>query len=198
MKLCFIDLETTGTSPEKHGILQIAGQLHIGIRRECFRLRVRPFHSDIIEAEAMKLHGLNPEEGAGPKDAHTELIRILSQYVDRYDKRDKFYFLAYNAHFDNTFLRKFFEKCGDKYFGSWFWFPYIDVMTLALTRLLDRRPGMENFKLASACRALGVEFDMERAHGAEYDIQKTVELWEKLNLCSTNGTPGTASISTQP
>lgn len=186
MKLLFVDTETTGTNPEVHGLLQFSGQIQIGTVRKDFQYRVRAFEDDKIELEALRINGLEPHKGKAPKEAHAEFVQLLSQYVDRYDKRDKFYFVAYNAQFDNAFLRRFFEKCGDKYFGSWFWFPYIDVMTVALTKLMHRRPGMENFKLASVCRALGVDFDMERAHGAEYDIAKTVELCEKLQLFPTS------------
>ena len=184
MKLCFVDLETTGTDPAQHGIVQIAGQLCINAKKENFKFRMQIFPEDKVDLEAIKIHGLEPTAGHAPKTVHAELVKLFSRYVDKYDKRDKLFFIAYNAQFDNAFLRKFFEKCGDKYFGSWFWFPYIDVMTLALSKLMNKRHGMENFKLGTVCRYLGIEFDMERAHGAEYDIAKTAELCDKLELFS--------------
>lgn len=193
-KLCFIDLETTGTDPDRHGIVQIAGQIRVGDKEEKFKIRARAFKDDVIDADAIAANGLNPQEGCNPHTAYAELIGVLSRYVDKFNKRDKFFFIGFNAKFDNEFLRKFFEKCGDKFFGSWFWFPYIDLMTISLVPLLSRRPGMENFKLATVCRTLGVPFDLEKAHDAEYDIQKTAELFDKLKICKSNTNPGTASI----
>lgn len=187
MKLCFIDCETGGVDPRKHALLQVSGIIRIDqdsrimpIGEESFTLRIRPFNGDVVEKEALEANHLNPEEGVGPREAHIELLKILSKFVNKYDKRDKFFFVGYNTRFDNDFLRKFFEKCQDRYFGSWFWNPALDVMSLALVRLMERRQGMENFKLATVAKALGIEFDLDKAHGAEYDIAKTVEIFDKV------------------
>lgn len=188
MKLCFIDCETGGVDPCKHALLQISGIIRINelqvasriFNEKSFTLRIRPFNGDVVEKEALEVNHLNPEEGVGPREAHIELLKILSKFVNKYDKRDKFFFVGYNARFDNDFLRKFFEKCQDKYFGSWFWNPPLDVMTLALAKLMDRRPAMENFKLATVAKTLGIEFNLEKTHEAEYDIAKTVEIFDKV------------------
>ena len=180
-KYCFLDVETTGVDSSKHGILQISGMIRVeGKPEEFFDFKVRAFKEDLIDPEAIKISGLDPEKGLAPDQVHIELLRIFTKYVDRYSKKDKFFFVGYNADFDNRFLRRFFEKCRDKYFGSWFWFPYIDLMTLAGFRLMKQRPAMENFKLATVCRVLGIEFDLMKAHDARYDIEKTVELFNKL------------------
>ena len=182
IKLAFVDLETTGVDPAKHGVLSIAGCIRASGKEEFFHLRVKPFETDAVEVEALKVSGLDPKEGMCPKEAHGRLVEILGRYVDKYDKRDKLFFAAYNAQFDNAFLRRFFEKCGDKYFGSWFWHPPIDIMGAALLKLLDKRAGMENFKLATVARTLGIDFDAEKAHGAEYDIKKAMEIFDKLEI----------------
>ena len=56
---------------------------------------------------------------------------MLSAHVDRYDKRDKCFFAGYNGIFDLNFLHAFFKKCGDQYFGSYVWWPSIDVSVMA-------------------------------------------------------------------
>ena len=185
MKLCFIDLETTGTDPAKNGILQVSGIIRVprmeNVSTEyTFNLRIRPFPTDEIENEALKSNGLDPNVGFTPREAHTELLKVLGRYVDKYNKRDKLFFVGYNAKFDYDFLRRFFDKLHDKYFGSWFFAPALDVMSLALQELIEKRSAMENFKLATVCRTMGIEFDLEKAHGAEYDIAKTAELYDKL------------------
>ena len=55
---------------------------------------------------------------------------MLSAHVDRYDKRDKCFFAGYNGIFDLNFLHAFFKKCGDQYFGSYVWWPSIDVSVM--------------------------------------------------------------------
>lgn len=182
-KLCFIDVETGGVDPCKCALLQISGVIRVHGQlggEETFTLRIRPFNGDVVEKEALALNGLNPEEGMGPREAHIELLKILSKYVDKYNKRDKFFFIGYNAPFDNQFLRKFFEKCQDKYFGSWFFHPPIDVMNLAAVKLMNKRAGMKNFKLGCVAKTCGIDFDLDKAHDASYDISKTVELFDKL------------------
>jgi DNA polymerase-3 subunit epsilon len=180
MKLCFIDCETGGVDPCKHALLQVSGIIRIEDMHDEFTLRIKPFREDVVEKEALEVNHLNPEEGLGPREAHIELLKILSKYVDKYNKQDKFFFLAYNAPFDSQFLREFFRKCSDKYYGSWFWTPAIDVMTLAGNKLMEKRPFLPNFKLATIAKALGIEFDLEKAHNASYDISKTAEIYDKV------------------
>jgi DNA polymerase III epsilon subunit-like protein len=87
--------------------------------------------------------------------------------------------VGYNARFDADFIRSFFEKCGDQYFGSWFWFPPIDVMNLALIKLMDKRATMPNFKLATVANVLGLEPE-GRLHEAHADIRLTQQIFNNL------------------
>ena len=68
--------------------------------------------------------------------------------------------VGFNVHFDNQMLRQLFLRCGDTYFGSFFWSNPIDVMTMATQKLLEHRPFMENFQL----EILEIEFN-EFSHG---------------------------------
>ncbi len=180
MKLFFCDCETSGVDPKRNAVLQISGIISCGGLGEQFTLRVKPFEGDVIEKEALDANKLDPTQGMEPKEAHRELVKILGRYIDKYNKCDKFFFIGYNVSFDNQFLREFFSKCGDKYFGSYFWNPALDVMSLALAKLMPKRFAMENFKLPTVAKALSIEFDLDKAHGAEYDVQKTKEMFDKL------------------
>lgn len=63
MKLLFLDLETTGTNPGKHGIHQISGQIVIdGIVKESFDFHVQPNPKAIIEDEALAVAGVTREQ----------------------------------------------------------------------------------------------------------------------------------------
>lgn len=183
MKLLFFDLETTGTNPGKHGIHQISGQIVIdGIVKESFDFHVQPNPKAIIEDEALAVAGVTREQIAQyPPMAtvYAQFIAMLGNYVDKFNKKDKFFLVGYNnAAFDNQFLRGFFLQNADKYFGSWFWANTLDVMVLATNYLLDIRPDMENFKLSTVAATLGVQVDGDSLHNALYDIELTKAVFD--------------------
>lgn len=183
MKLVFFDLETTGTNPGKHGIHQISGQIVIdGVIKETFDFHVQPNPKALIEDEALKVGNVTREQIlAYPpmQQVYQEFVAMLGKYVDKFNKKDKFFLVGYNnAAFDNQFLRGFFLQNGDVYFGSWFWANPIDVMVLASAYLATRRPDMENFKLSTVARTLGVDVQSESLHDAMYDIELTKAVFD--------------------
>lgn len=182
MKRIFIDIETTGVDPMKHGITQIAAIIPAeGDREErVFTSNVRPFPTDLIDDEALKVTGVSKEDMDSyplPDEVHKKFKAFMSNFVNPYDRLDKFAFCGYNCQtFDYPFLRKWFEKCGDKYFGSWFWWPTIDIAIKAMDVVKDRHT-YPNFKLTTVCQKVGMEWDEHLAHEALYDIRKTMELY---------------------
>lgn len=185
MKECFIDVETTGLDPEKHGVIQVAGIIrpdHVD-RVQIFDFRCKPFKNDLVNKEALALHNLKMEDLQTleePLKTYGALTNLFSTYVDKFNRGDKMLFIGYNAGFDYNFMRKFWEKAGDKYFGSFFWFPYIDVMTIAMLHLKEQRHTMKDFKLVTVARAFGLEVDETKLHEALYDISLTVFIYDKV------------------
>jgi DNA polymerase-3 subunit epsilon len=184
LKLLFIDCETTGTDPAKHAVVQIAGQVFVdGDERERFDLKMKPLPGQLVAKDALEVNGLTMDmlrDYPEPLAQLKEFRRILGRYVQKFDRLDKFILGAYNARFDYDFVRKFFENQGDKFFGSWVWFPPIDVMGMAAVELMEERSTLENFKLRTVCRQFGIEVQDERLHDGQYDIQLTKELYELL------------------
>lgn len=183
MKLVFFDLETTGTNPGKHGIHQISGQIVIdGVVKESFDFHVQPNPKALIEEEALKVGGVTREQIlAYPpmQQVYQEFVDMLGKYVDKFNKKDKFFLVGYNnAAFDNQFLRGFFLQNGDVYFGSWFWSNSIDVMVLASAYLATHRPEMENFKLSTVAKTLGIVVNDDSLHDAMYDIELTKAVFD--------------------
>lgn len=183
MKEFWCDLETTGVDPSKHGIWQIAFIIVVGEHRVEMSYTMKPPHNDLIDRRALEVGGITEDmlkTFANPKSVFEDLKKELKTWVDPFNTHDKFHFYGYNARFDADFLRKFFEKMGDKYYGSWFWTPPIDVMSIAAYQLRESRDTMIDFKLRTVAKFVGIEVDDKKTHDALYDIQLTRELLSKL------------------
>lgn len=110
---------------------------------------------------------------------YKQFTDMLGKYVDKFDKQDKFFLCGYNiTQFDNQFLRAWFVQNSDNYFGSWFWSNSVDVMVLATQYLLSVRPAMENFKLMTVAKELGIVIEEEKLHDAQYDNYLTYEIYK--------------------
>jgi DNA polymerase III alpha subunit (gram-positive type) len=184
MKEIFIDTETVGLDPQLNGIWQIAGMIVSKEQFLPFNFKMAPHKGDIIEPEALEMSRMTEEEMwnlGDPFKVHHEFTTLMSTIVNKYDKKDKFIFYGYNARFDSNFLREWFAKCGDKYFGSWFWTPPVDIMATAAFHLAKERPAMANFKLETVVKWLGLKLDEEGDfHDADIDIKYTYLLAEYL------------------
>lgn len=184
-KIMFYDLETTGTKFWKNGIHQISGIIEIdGKAVEEFNFRVKPNPKAEIEQEALDVGGVTMEQIMSYPEmdvVYRQFVAMLNKYVNKYDKADKMTLAGYNnAPFDNQFLRAFFVQNGDKYFGSYFWSNSIDVMVLATLRLLGIRSTMENFKLMTVAKTVGIQIDESKLHDAMYDIYLIREIYNKI------------------
>lgn len=184
MKSIYLDVETTGVPCPESGLIQLSGAIEQdGEIQEEFDFRIKPFPGDAVCDEALSITGVTREELASfeaPEECFEKFINTLGKYVDRYNKNDKLHIVAYNALFDVQHLRAWFEKNGDKYFGSWFWHPAIDVMNMAALALAPRRSTLENFKLLTVARFAGIEFDENLGHDALYDVHITRRLFRCL------------------
>ena len=185
-KLFFYDLETTGVKYWKNGVHQISGAVVIdGKVEERFNFSVQPFPGCLIEDEALAVASVTKEQvDAYPSMniVYKELVAMLSRYVDKYDKTDKFHLVGYNnASFDNQFFRAFFVQNGDNYFGSWFWADSIDCYVLASNHFRDVRSTFFDFKQKTVASRLGIDVDEARLHDAEYDIQLCMEIYARVS-----------------
>lgn len=185
MKRFFYDLETTGLYPGKHGIHQIAGLIEIdGEVVEGFNFKVKPNPLAEISPDALDASNVTVDQINSYEDMLSVFIKlksILSKYVDPFNKQDKFFLVGFNNRkFDDDFLRGFFLQNGDNYFGSWFWSDSHDILVLASYFLRNKRTKMENFKLKTVAKYIGLEVDETKLHDAMYDIYLTRGI--ELNL----------------
>ena len=111
-----------------------------------------------------------------PLHAKGALMAFLETWIDKFNKKDKAHLVAYNADFDAGFLREFWTKMGDKYFGSWFWSTPLDILQRAAFHLEPVRGELENMKQSTVAEYLGVNIETEQVHSALYDIGLTIEI----------------------
>lgn len=163
MKLTVLDTETTGLDQTKgHRIIEIAlisYDLETRKKTDTWIRRINPQRA--IDADAQRVHGISFAELADEpiwEDFAEEISTRLSE-VDL--------LIAHNMGFDGPFIALELKRVGI---------------------LLPRTPSfctMENARWATAdgkapklkelCFALGVEYDEEKAHAAEYDVCVTAE-----------------------
>lgn len=184
-KLFLLDLETTGVRFWKNGIHQISGMIIIdGIIQEQFNFKVKPFKDAIIEEKALEVGHVTKEQimaYSEMRDVYNQIIKILSKYVNKFDKTDKFHLVGYNlAPFDDPFFRAFFVQNNDDYYGSWFWSGTLDVMVLASLVLISKRHEMKDFKQSTVAQFLGIEIEELKLHDAEYDIEICYQIYLKV------------------
>lgn len=111
---------------------------------------------------------------------YKSLITFLDSVINKFKPEDKAYFIAYNSKFDEEFIRQLFIRNGNKFYGSYFYNPSIDVMQIAAYKLMLKNKHPENFKLGTICKYFNIRIDDSKLHNALYDIQKTKELYNKL------------------
>ena len=187
MKTIFFDVETSGTDDKKNGILQLAGTIEIAERKIYgFDFKMKVFSDQIIEDGALEANGFirsQIESFADPYECYRQFVRILNKHVDRFDRSDKFTLVGYNSRFDDGFLREWFKKCHDKYYGSYFFWPAIDVSNMVAVKYRKVRSQFPDFKLMTVAKILKIDVDESKAHDAVYDTAVTKAVYEKCLAC---------------
>jgi DNA polymerase-3 subunit epsilon len=185
LKLFFFDTETTGLRYWKDGIHQISGYIDIdGEIKETFDFKVQPNPKAEISDEALAVAKITREQIANyppMKTVYLQVIEMLGKYVNKNDKKDKFYLVGFNnASFDNPMFQAWFKQNGDNFFKDWFWSNCFDVFVMTTPYILSVRRDMSSCNLFNVAKALGVEVDDKKLHDALYDIEITRKIFYKL------------------
>lgn len=183
MKLLWLDTETTGLNKEKCDIIQVAGIIIIdGEEKERFNFHCQPVNWENIEPVALEKTNMTIEklkEFPLPQVVYKNIINILDKYVDRYNKDDKFFLAGHNIQFDMEFLRLFFNKMGDKFFGSYFYYKTVDLMALCTILHTAGLIDLSSWKLDDIAKYLHVPVN-EDLHDASVDVDITRKCFCKL------------------
>lgn len=192
MKILHLDIESTGIDANKNAIIQLAGAIEInGAIKEEFDIKIRPFPGAVVDPKALEVHGITVDEMMTWPDqhiAHRQFTDILSKYVNKFDREDKFTPCGYAARFDCEFIGAFFNRCGDKYWGAWQNWRIIDIMSVVYwLRSLRIVPELINYKLVTVCEYFGIP--LPEAHDALADIRATIALKAELDNLLCNARP---------
>jgi DNA polymerase-3 subunit epsilon len=183
MKILWYDTETTGLT-ENSAMFQISGVIEIdGEVKEEFDIFCQPHEGADISEQALEVTGMSSEQLESfppPKKAYEELVEIFSKYIDKFNKEDKFIIAGQNVKFDIDVLNRFFKRNNDNYLGSFLNYKQIfDTLSVyTALEIADVVPKLENHRLESICKVMGVE--LSNAHNSLADIRATKEVGDKL------------------
>lgn len=182
MRIVYFDTETTGTDPKQHAIIQIAGMVvEYGdslevVEESSFDIKCRPFNGAKIEQAALNINGVSAEElfsneRMGYKEAYNAFLSESKL------GKQKAVLCGYNTAFDLSMTQSMAEMCGDRYFyGKYFW-PAIDVASVAATDLVNMRHEFKKFNLSTVAAHYGWN-DTSGAHEALFDVRMTRFVYE--------------------
>ena len=172
MKFLFVDVETTGVDPELNGLIQLAGIIEIdGVVKEEFDFKARPFKGQTVDFKALEVNGVSIKDlrtWPDPHEVYLMFKAILDKYIDKYNKKDKFYAVGQNVGFDISFLKNFFKNNNDYYLGSYIHYHKIDLIPITTILKLAGRIALDNMKLKTVMSALGMG---EQTHNALDDVR---------------------------
>jgi DNA polymerase-3 subunit epsilon len=177
MKILFIDTETTGLFEHINHIWQIAAIYdEDGKFKAKFEMKAAPPPDAKFNKDSLETSNITMEELWEIKNDQRDLKEMfeawLSELINKFNSDDKMFFAAYNsATFDYPFCRQLWKNHNDNFFGSFFWFPDLDIMRIAAWALNKQRHLLPNFKLATVAKAVGIPIDTSKQHSAMYDCR---------------------------
>ena len=181
----WIDTETTGLDPETCSIIQAS----LIVEKDAeivdeLNIYIRPFKGAKVSKYALEKNGITIDElRSDPKfieypEAYKKITSFLGKYVNKYDKKDKFVIAGKNVRFDTDFLRSFFSRNDDGFYGSWFFYPTIEIESVVAEMVAFDDFRLPDFKLETICAYF--QISIENLHNAYSDIHATRKLYWKL------------------
>jgi ribonuclease T len=172
-----IDVETSGLTPATDALLEIAavtlkveaGQL---VLDKTMAFHVEPFEGANMDPAALAITGIDPgyplRLAISEKQALHNIFSMVRQRVQA-ERCQRAVLVGHNAWFDLAFVLAAAKRSGLKA-NPFHSFTTFDTATLAAVTLGEP-------VLARAVRAAKIPFDVNQAHSAIYDVERTAELF---------------------
>lgn len=173
-----VDVETSGLNSATDALLELAavtlsmdadGRLH---RAQTYAWHVEPFEGARLEQEALEINGIDPFHPfryAIPE--YQALQRLFAMVRDELEKTGCYraVLVGQNAWFDLSFILAAVKRCNIRHlpFHAFTTFDTASLSALALGETV----------LARALRRARIPFDIQQAHSAIYDAEKTADLF---------------------
>ena len=156
-----VDIETTGGYAANHRITEVAVFLHDGMQiTDTYHTLINPGRA--IPYYITGLTGISTEmvlDAPTFEDIAEDLYNLLEGKI----------FVAHNAQFDYSFLKREFELAGVTWQAK-------KLCTVRLSRKII--PGLRSYNLGSLAESLGIE--IENRHRASGDAHATVKIFDLL------------------
>lgn len=174
-----VDVETSGLNPATDALLELAavslvvtpeGRL---IRDKTFACHVEPFLGARFEKEALEITGIDPTHPLRFAIPETQAIHRFFAMIREQLELTGCYravLVGHNAWFDLSFILAACKRSGLNTQLPFHAFTTLDTATLAAVALGET-------VLARAVRRARISFDINQAHSAIYDAERTAELF---------------------
>lgn len=178
-----IDVETGGCHPRRHALLEISAvklkiDPHRGWTPEpgIFHCHVAPFEGSTLDTRSLMITGIDPGHPFRFALSEHEALSVLFNFIHdglRKHHCRRAILVGHNAHFDLSFIKAATRRCQLFKQDPFHSFTVFDTATLA---------GLVYGKtvLAKALQAANIDFDRTQAHSAQYDAERTAELYCKM------------------
>ncbi|MDG2421840.1 MAG: ribonuclease T [Gammaproteobacteria bacterium] len=173
-----IDIETGGFNAKTDAILEISAVMLTMDKKnelvidQSFFSRVIPFDGANIEESALKFTGIDPYHPMRIAKPEKEVFRTIFKIVRESMKVNtckRAILVAHNSHFDHGFINAAAVRHNLKRNP---FHPFSSFDTASLSGLAYGQT-----VLSRACEVAGIEFEDNKAHSANYDAEKTAQLF---------------------
>lgn len=178
MKLLFIDTETGGINEKENSLLSVAlicwndklmvDRLEFFIKEESYNVTEKAMEINQLNLEVVKKAGIKKEEA----------VKKINDFIIKNFKEEKAVICGHNVNFDIRFIKELYNKVGKNYEE---FISYRSLDTASIFRFLTIAGKFKNEQINSlddAIKYFNISF--ENRHTAMGDIEKTVEIFNKL------------------
>ena len=176
-----IDIETGGFNAKTDAILEISAVLlamgtdgNLAIDQTFFS-RVIPFEGANIEESALRFTGIDPYHplriARAEKDVFQNVFKLVRGAM-KLNSCKRAILVAHNSHFDHGFINAASERHNLKRNP---FHPFSSFDTASLSGLAYGQT-----VLSRACAVANIGFDDDKAHSANYDAEKTAQLFCRI------------------
>lgn len=173
-----VDVETSGLNPQSDALLEIAavildqdlgGNLY---PKETHAYHVEPFLNARLEKEALEINHIDPFHPLRFAIPEAQALYRLFDAISEQLAKTECYravLVGHNAWFDLSFLLAAIKRSSIRY-QPFHTFTTFDTATLAAVTLGET-------VLARAAKRARISFNIEKAHSAIYDVERTADLF---------------------